>query len=70
MAYRVTGAFLARVREGATQFAARLALEFMVLTATRTSEVRLMRWSEVDIDVRTATSPCPQALCGGESPFA
>ena len=64
MAYQDVGAFLVRVRQGATQLAARLAFEFMVLTVTRTSEVRLMRWSEVDIDGRTWTIPGDRMKAG------
>lgn len=34
-----------------------LALEFLILTATRSGEVRLARWAEVDLEVQTWTIP-------------
>jgi integrase len=37
--------------------AVRLGLEFLILTATRTNEVRLATWSEVDLARRTWTIP-------------
>ena len=37
--------------------AARLALQFVVLTATRSGEVRGARWSEIDLDAQTWTVP-------------
>ena len=42
MPYVQVGAFLMRVREAAVPLPRRLALEFLTLTAARTSEVRLM----------------------------
>ena len=57
MPYAQVGAFLPRLRTGAGPQAARLALEFLILTATRTSEVRLMTWNEVDLDGCTWTIP-------------
>ena len=47
MPYRDVGAFLSRLRTGVVPQVARLALEFLILTVTRTSEVRLMTWDEV-----------------------
>ena len=40
------------------------ALEFLVLTAVRTRQVRLMRWREVDLDTRVWISPGPQTKSG------
>ena len=57
MPYAQVGAFLPRLGTGAGPQAARLALEFLILTATRTSEVRLMTWNEVDWDGCTWTIP-------------
>ena len=57
MPYRDVGTFLSRLRAGNAPHAARLALEFLILTATRTSEVRLMIWDEVDTQSRTWTVP-------------
>ena len=49
MPYRNVGAFLCRLRAGTDPQVARLALKFLILTATRTSEVRLMKCYEVDV---------------------
>ena len=57
MPYAEVGAFLSRLRVGACPQAARLALEFLILTATRTSEVRLMTWEELDAEGRTWMVP-------------
>ena len=46
-------AALARVRSSETPAGVRLALEFMVLTATRSSEVRGAAWAEIEHDVWT-----------------
>ena len=52
----VAGA-LATVRRSAAHRATVLAIEFLVLTATRSGEVRGMEWSEVDLDTATWTVP-------------
>ena len=57
MPYAQVGAFLVGLREAAVPLPRRLALEFLTLTAARTSEVRLMTWDEVDTDARTWTVP-------------
>ena len=57
MPYVQVGAFLVRLRDAAVPLPRRLALEFLTLTAARTSEVRLMTWDEVDTDARTWTVP-------------
>ena len=57
MPYRDVGAFLSRLRTGVVPQVARLALGFLILTVTRTSEVRLMSWDEVDVDGLTSTVP-------------
>ena len=46
-------AALAEVRDSGSHAGVRLALEFMVLTATRSNEVRGATWDEVDHDVWT-----------------
>ena len=48
-------AFLLRVREKTT--IARLALEFLILAAARSGEVRGMRWPEIDLAKRVWTVP-------------
>ena len=46
-------AALAMVRDSESHAGVRLALEFMVLTATRSNEVRGAAWDEVELDVWT-----------------
>jgi integrase len=53
--YHRVGEFMARLRDE-TGIAAR-ALEMTVLTASRTSEVRLAKWSEIDLERRLWTVP-------------
>ncbi len=53
--YQLVGEALMFIRGSKSYESKRLALEFLVLTATRTSEVRGMRWQEVDLDSRTWT---------------
>ena len=58
--WRETPAFMARLRAddgvGGDTMAA-LALELMILTASRSGEVRGMQWSEIDFDAATWTIP-------------
>ena len=58
--WRETPAFMARLRAddgvGGDTMAA-LALELMILTASRSGEVRGMLWSEIDFDTATWTIP-------------
>ena len=48
---------IARVQSSGAFPSTTLALEFLILTATRSSEVRGARWNEVDLDARTWTIP-------------
>ena len=52
----VAGA-LARVRNSGAWTGTKLAIEFMVLTATRPGETRLATWDEIDFDAATWTIP-------------
>ena len=52
----VTAAF-ARVRASGAWIGAKLALEFVVLTAARSGEVRLATWDEIDLDDAEWTVP-------------
>ena len=45
------------VRASEASLAARLAFEFLVLTACRSGEVRLARWDEIDLEARDGPSP-------------
>ncbi len=53
---QVPGA-MEKVRESSSDLITRLSLEFLVLTAARSSEVRLARWSEIDLGTGTWTVP-------------
>ena len=48
---------LQRIRESTADLVTRLSFEFLVLTAVRSNEVRLARWSEVDWEEATWTVP-------------
>jgi integrase len=50
--YRRIPTFLADLRASNSQPATRLAFEWLVLTATRSGETRLARWSEIDEQAR------------------
>lgn len=64
MPYEVVPAFSARLRER-DAMAAR-ALEFVILTATRTSEVLGATWAELDLDKATWTIPAERMKAGTE----
>ena len=51
------GAALLRVRESDASPAAKPLFSFTTLTASRTAEARLARWSEVDLEKRVWTVP-------------
>ena len=55
-------AFLVRLREKTT--IARLALEFLILAAARSGEVRGMRWPEIDLAKRVWTVPADRMKAG------
>jgi integrase len=55
--YRRIPTFLADLRVSNSQPATRLAFEWLVLTATRSGETRLARWSEIDERARLWTIP-------------
>ena len=48
-----------RVRESTANTLTKLAFEFLVLTASRSGEVRTAEWSEIDWDAATWKSPPP-----------
>ena len=64
--YGDVGAALAAVRASQAYPATRLAFEFLVLTAARSGEVRLMTWAEVDMDARVWTVPASRMKAGRE----
>lgn len=64
MPYADVAAFIARLRQ--REAAAALALEFAILTATRTNEVLGATWSEVDTDKAMWTIPATRMKAGRE----
>lgn len=46
-----------RIKESTAGLVTKLSFEFLVLTAARSSEVRLAEWSEVNLDTATRTVP-------------
>ena len=50
-------AAIAKVKGSGAWVGTKLAFEFIVLTATRSGEVRLARWEEIDLEGRTWTVP-------------
>jgi integrase len=54
--------FLAKLRERVS--VGRLALEALILTAARSGEIRLARWSEIDLDKATWTVPAERMKAG------
>lgn len=64
MPYEAIPAFMAKLRE--REAMAALALEFVILTATRTSEVLGASWAEVDLDKAIWTVPASRMKAGKE----
>jgi integrase len=62
--YSETGVFMAELREK-EGYGAR-ALEFAILTAARSGEVRGCTWNEIDLDARTWTIPAERMKAGKE----
>ena len=57
---------LARVRASDSPDAARLALEFLVLTASRPGECREAKWAEIDLETATWTIPAERMKANRE----
>ena len=55
--YEQVGAVLEQIRGARTHPTTKLAFEFLILTATRSSETRLARWEEIDRDKRLWVIP-------------
>ncbi len=64
MPYEAIPAFVAQLRE--REAMAALALEFVILTAARTSEVLGATWDEVDLDKAIWTIPAARMKAGKE----
>ncbi len=56
--------FIAALRKSSAGVSAKLAFEFLILNASRTSEVLLMEWGEVDVDSRPWTVPAARMKSG------
>jgi integrase len=63
MPYKVLPKFLAEIREGDFSVGRR-ALEFLVLTAARSGEVRKARWRDIDVDAAEWHVPAENAKSG------
>ena len=59
-------AALEKLRESRAGLTAKLALEFLVLTAARSGEVRGARWDEIDVEAATWTIPADRTKSGRE----
>ena len=57
---------VATVRASRATTAAKLAFEFLVLTAARSGEVRLARWDEIDVDIEVWTVPAERMKANRE----
>ncbi len=55
--FKEVGAAIQTVRSSSAWEGTKLAFEFLVLTATRSGEVRLARWNEVDFEAMSWTAP-------------
>lgn len=64
MPYEAIPAFMAQLRK--REALAALALEFVILTATRTNEVLGAKWTEVDLDKAIWTIPAKRMKAGKE----
>lgn len=54
------------IRDSRAWAGTKLAFEFLVLTAGRSSEIRLTEWSEIDLDAATWTIPASRMKAGRE----
>jgi integrase len=66
MDYRDLPAFIARLNEDAGFAMSRMALEFTILTAARTSEVIKAKWDEIDTDKALWIIPADRMKAGRE----
>ena len=64
--YTQVGDAIRRIRETNAHVSTRLALEFLILTACRSGEVRGALWSELDLDSATWTIPAKRMKSGRE----
>jgi integrase len=62
--YSDVGSFIANLSETDANESTRLAFEFLILTATRTSEAILAEWSEIDLDEKAWTISAERMKAG------
>ena len=62
--FKEVGAAIQTVRGSSAWEGTKLAFEFLVLTATRSGEVRLARWNEIDFEARSWTAPAEHTKAG------
>ena len=55
--YAEVAGFIGKLRDGQAAPMTKLALEFLILTAARSTEARKARWDEVDSKPRPGQSP-------------
>lgn len=63
MPYKELPAFMAKLREGETSVG-RLALQFLILNASRSGEVRFAEWREMDLDAAEWRIPADRMKAG------
>ena len=64
--YSDVNSFIADLRNTEANESTRLAFEFLILTAARTSEVLLAKWPEIDLDVKAWTIPAERMKAGNK----
>ena len=62
--YAEVAGFIGKLRDGQAAPMTKLALEFLILTAARSTEARKARWDEVDFQAKTWTIPGNDAATG------
>lgn len=62
--YSEVSSFITNLRKSGANESTRLAFEFLILTATRSSEVFLAEWSEIDFDEKAWTIPANRMKAG------
>ena len=55
--YSEVNAFISELRKASANESTRLAFEFLILTATRTDEIILAKWPEIDFEKKVWTIP-------------
>ncbi len=64
--YSEVSSFISNLSKADANEPTRLAFEFLILTATRTSEVILAEWSEIDLEEKSWTIPAERMKAGNK----